>query len=398
VTTIRIVFGVMLVLAATTAAAQGRVETGRACPSCDSLDIAAEGERARAIARLVGELADHQSTVAQLEALLRELTEGARSLQERRELETRLATTRKLMIGAEQALRETCGDSTTPRGSIGAVFITARRGAPGDSAGGRGQYPVVFSVTPGSPAARAGLVSGDTVVRIAGRDPRSQEVAGLLEPGKTVEIRLRRGDGALEDVRVAVAPRAGTLFGPCTRSTFILRGFSSPAGTALGRGSRTAVVAARPSAGTGGGPTPSSPEAMRARAEQMARAGEETMLLLGPSTFGAFRRGGQMVGGADVHMLSDGLRAALQLTESDTGAIVVSVDPDTPAGVSGLRSGDVITRVDGRTLTSLDVIVRAVTGSRSRRVQLDVLRAPAARPGGDARGQRRVLVPIVLRW
>jgi hypothetical protein len=68
--------------------------------------------------------------------------------------------------------------------------------------------PVVEAVDPGSPAARAGVQAGDTLVAINGLELRDHAVSypALLVPGTTLRLQLRRG-GALQQRSALVAPR-----------------------------------------------------------------------------------------------------------------------------------------------------------------------------------------------
>lgn len=70
------------------------------------------------------------------------------------------------------------------------------------------EYPVVEAVDPGSPAARAGVQAGDTLVALNGTDLRQQAVryAALLVPGESVVLQLRRG-GKARMRTVVVEPR-----------------------------------------------------------------------------------------------------------------------------------------------------------------------------------------------
>jgi hypothetical protein len=372
-----------LALLVTSAGAQGRTPERRACPSCDS--VAAERGRTRTIGALVTELAQHQMSLASLRRRLASVAADPLTLAQRRELETQVAATQAEIAGVERSLLERCGgDSGLPRGSIGAVFMTAT-----DSLR-RARHPVVYSVTPGSPAFRAGMVPGDTIILINGRDARTQS-PGFLEPGETVEIRLLRDRGQRHDIRVSVAPRSGLLVGTCgSPGAFLFTGPRSWSGfgSRVMESSRTGVVPDHPPE-TGQSQLRSWPDPTDVRIEA---------LILGQSVFGSSRSGSQVLAGADLHMLNDGLRAALSLAPGDTGAFVLAADSTSPAGVSGLRSGDVIIRAAGQKVRSLDIVVRAIIDAPARRVHLDVLRAPAARPGGDARGQKREEVVVMLRW
>jgi S1-C subfamily serine protease len=59
----------------------------------------------------------------------------------------------------------------------------------------------------------------------------------------------------------------------------------------------------------------------------------------------------------------------------DSAVMVSSVEPDSPAGRAGLKSGDIIVALDGATIAGADDLVRALTGDKiARNVALDVLR------------------------
>ena len=67
-------------------------------------------------------------------------------------------------------------------------------------------YPEIASVDPSSPAQRAGLSPGDTLMAYNGRDVRREEISmtRLLVPKATVRVRVRR-DGKVKDLPVVVA-------------------------------------------------------------------------------------------------------------------------------------------------------------------------------------------------
>src|SRR5579862_6047439 len=69
-------------------------------------------------------------------------------------------------------------------------------------------YPAVASVEPGSPAARAGIRFGDTIIAYNSRDVRNHPIAinRLLQPNTRLAIRLRR-DGDVKDIVVNIARR-----------------------------------------------------------------------------------------------------------------------------------------------------------------------------------------------
>jgi hypothetical protein len=67
-------------------------------------------------------------------------------------------------------------------------------------------YPEIASVDPSSPAQRAGLYPGDTLMAYNGRDVRREEISmtRLLRPKATVNVRVRR-DGKEKELPVVVA-------------------------------------------------------------------------------------------------------------------------------------------------------------------------------------------------
>jgi hypothetical protein len=99
---------------------------------------------------------------------------------------------------------------TTQRGVIG--IMTQSVEEPGTPARQR----VVMDVVPESPAARAGVMPGDTILRINGLVATSQVMNAPLEPGDTVVLRIRR-DGRERDVTVVAAARSAQF------ETFTLR-------------------------------------------------------------------------------------------------------------------------------------------------------------------------------
>jgi serine protease Do len=234
-------------------------------------------------------------------------------------------------------------------------------------------YPEIVSVDPSSPAQRAGLAPGDTVVAYDGRDVRDSEISmtRLLRPKATVRVRVRR-DGRVRELPVVVAEaparirirrndemrdaqQSWTIFGP-------------PAGA--------------PSPGL---PVPAS---QPARATPSARATPATpMLPRTPMTPlpPVFELAATGVAGAQLVTVSEGLERSLGLR---SGVLVTSVPVGSPAGESGLREGDVIVRVDAqpvRTVLQVRQLVARAAEDGARAVDLEVIRSK----------QRRT---ITLRW
>ena len=71
-----------------------------------------------------------------------------------------------------------------------------------------GEPFILIGVRPDSPASRAGLMNGDALVAIDGRDPGEPEAFfPNLAPGRHYRLRIQRGDRELELELVAGPPR-----------------------------------------------------------------------------------------------------------------------------------------------------------------------------------------------
>lgn len=203
-------------------------------------------------------------------------------------------------------------------------------------------YPRIALVEPGSPAERAGVAEGDTLLALNGSDVRSSELelTALLVPGRRLSVRVRR-EGRPLDFRVVVAP---------TPAYVISRMMPMP------------EVPGMP-------PLPSMP-AMTAMPEWRALSAMSATPLDG-------------VAGARLESVSQGLGRALG---TKYGVLVLQSAPGSPAYESGLRDGDVILRAD-------QLPVRSVSDLRQTLEEAD----------GD-KGVRLVLLrehkqrEITLRW
>jgi hypothetical protein len=100
-------------------------------------------------------------------------------------------------------------DPSRPRGAIGMTWsytpvrpIVIR---PGEQPAPMNIYPAVSRVTAGSPAERAGLMVGDTIVSANGRDARLGRIFPDGTPGTEYTVRIRR-DGAERELRLIIGP------------------------------------------------------------------------------------------------------------------------------------------------------------------------------------------------
>jgi hypothetical protein len=203
------------------------------------------------------------------------------------------------------------------------------------------QYPKIAMVEPDSPAERAGILEGDTLLAFNGSDVKSEiSLTKLLVPRSRIMVRVRReGDPMNLPVTVGEAPEY------YVRRTTPLpsRGSIGVATTVTPEPSRPGTYPSRPM--VVGGPTP--------------RAGG-TMWIVNTG-----------VAGARVETISEGLGKTVGVKE---GVLVIRAEPGTPAHRSGLRDGDVILRAAGRTVATVNALRQAVESSEDESITLTILR------------------------
>jgi serine protease Do len=230
-----------------------------------------------------------------------------------------------------------------PGGWVGIVMTTGI--GTSTSSGGMvfNDYPVIESIDPGSPAQRAGFQSGDIILSLNSQDLRKNPIPlqSILVPGQKVVFRYKRDD------------RERTL---------------------------TLTVAERP-LGTSGhtevsiiGPVPSGPAV---RGQREVSISTRTGAIMTPAiTLAPVIRGpgspSILLAGAELTQLNDGLREALRMKGS--GVFVVNVAMGTPAGEAGLKSGDVIVRVNRSLLETPSELAHIMRLSPEPLVRLQVVR------------------------
>jgi hypothetical protein len=194
-------------------------------------------------------------------------------------------------------------------------------------------YPVVVSVEPASPAERAGMLAGDTLVAYGGRDlVRDGPIAldRLLVPGERLVIRVRR-DGRSVDRAVVVGDRPDVL-------TFRSIGPAELRRPRIEERQGTRVYVRTAPQGWGGRVATSSggargvgvaPEALEAPPAAMA-----VVPAVPPVPYAMLGAGGPAtLAGAQLIALDGDLREALAASAAaDGGVLVLKVLPGTPRG------------------------------------------------------------------
>jgi C-terminal processing protease CtpA/Prc len=191
------------------------------------------------------------------------------------------------------------------------------------------QYPRIALVEPSSPAERAGIVQGDTLLALNGTDVKDNEISltKLLVPDTKIVVRVRR-EGNPKDVKVLVGE---------TPEYYIERGRAIP--------SRTPTPSA---------PVEAGPQRVRVVPVPSAPMGHATAPSQAPTVW-IFNDG---VAGARVETINEGLGRALGTPQ---GVLVITATPGTPAYRSGLRDGDIIVRASGRSVATVRGLQRIIS-------------------------------------
>jgi len=226
-------------------------------------------------------------------------------------------------------------------------------------------YPVVSKVEPRSPAAKAGVKTGDVLIKFDSHDMRGGaiQMKKWLKPGAPFVLQLRR-DGQLKQVRGTLQQR--------------------PEGW-----KELAIVSITPSQdielrarGIGGEPLPSPGRLMRTRVPSP----EPLPSVLVPAM--GYGGGVYPFAGAEFTALNDDLRDALGVKTS--GVFVTNVMEGSPARTAGLRGGDIIVKADGTKVHGPFDLVDAIRNADSRNttthaIELQILR-------------KSKLQTLTLRW
>ncbi len=222
-------------------------------------------------------------------------------------------------------------------------------------------YPVIESVEPGSPAYRAGLEAGDTVIAYNSEDLIRQDIvlSKILKPGSQLRVTVRR-NGNTRDVDVLVGRRPQVLDNPLVRVAGPTRSV-----TVVSSGT---PVAPKPPKGKST-PVPAQPAPAPA---PPAAAGP---VIWGPSATSA-------IAGAEIVRLNEALGETFGVK---SGVLVLNVGGGTPAERAGLRGGDVIISANGNEVAAPQALSLAVRRARDRQVSLEIVR--------KSRKQT-----VVLRW
>jgi S1-C subfamily serine protease len=213
-------------------------------------------------------------------------------------------------------------------------------------------FPAVVGVEPNSPADRAGISRGDTLLAYNGRDVRTElNLTEMFAPDRRLAVTVRR-DGSTKDFTVVVAEaspmimerRLSSLLEPSLPAQFVV--------TTRGGGAGMAA------AGAGG----LSPSVRPSRAEGVSVVGPRRVAPLMMATG---------VWGAELLALKPELA---KVFGASRGVLVVDVPPGSPGHRMGLRVSDVIVKLNGVDVVSIDDLRVRLARMQEKTAELEILR------------------------
>jgi C-terminal processing protease CtpA/Prc len=245
----------------------------------------------------------------------------------------------------------------------------------------------------GSPADKAGVKKGDRIIRIDGKAVSLTMFDGLarsLQPGDTVRLKVS-ANGREKDVTLIATERPAQYATPF-EDIVIMRGdsamkmaraFMDSARIRIEAPGRDSILLRR-----FGGNVSILRDKMLAdsllmgdirifrdslplgfKFEMIKPGDRPTFEMSVPHIEMITSRTG--VAGAEFTELNAGLS---QYFGTSKGLLVLRVGPGTPAAQAGLEAGDVLTRIDGRDVESIDQFRTAIFRNREASIKLDVIR------------------------
>lgn len=321
--------------------------------------------------------------VSQLQRASNE-AERDRMVQELRTVRMRLNTTGIEGTELRRKLSSLCNEDQKPNGWLGVLLdgdVELRKSSDGEVSSRYLDYPTIVSVEPGSPAAKAGLESGDRVLILDGRDLRiaNVDISSMLRPGARLPIRVRRGMEG-KSLQIVVERRPDSFQPPCQWMDQSIAGAlrevpneddfivpvppdaPPPPESSTRMGQRPIVT--RP-------PTPPSPVRPPSPAEGWF-----------PLVYSFSGTGTPTIAGATVTAMNEDLGQPFGV---EHGLLIIKVLRGTPAEQSGLRGGDVIVAANGSAIAAPVALLRAINNAGARELQLSIVR-------------RKKQLTLALRW
>lgn len=324
--------------------------------------------------------------------LLRELAATPENeIGTRRSIEQQLARTAREAFAVMSVIEARCLEQRVnpPRGHLGVAIDISTEVNNGEVV--RSQTTVA-SVEPGSPAATAGILAGDELIGIGGRNAATAipRLGEILEPGRRIVLRVKR-DGSERDIPVTVGDGTPRMDPACPEYERVVAPLRMGVAARVwvmdsvdGRGQRVVTLRrALPSPP----PVPGQPSTVAPAPAGAVTATTPPPPPVPPSTPGVYVFGvtrgatGEFAyfNGAQLRQLDDDWRNVLGIRSGTEGVLVNEVAPGSAAAAAGLRSGDVIIAVDDTPAPSPLLVVRMLSLEDRTENRLRVIRARETR-------------------
>lgn len=324
--------------------------------------------------------------------LLRELAATPENeIGTRRSIEQQLARTAREAFAVMSVIEARCLEQRVnpPRGHLGVAIDISTEVNNGEVV--RSQTTVA-SVEPGSPAATAGILAGDELISIGGRNAATAipRLGEILEPGRRIVLRVKR-DGSERDIPVTVGDGTPRMDPACPEYERVVAPLRMGVAARVwvmdsvdGRGQRVVTLRrALPSPP----PVPGQPSTVAPAPAGAVTATTPPPPPVPPSTPGVYVFGvtrgatGEFAyfNGAQLRQLDDDWRNVLGIRSGTEGVLVNEVAPGSAAAAAGLRSGDVIIAVDDTPAPSPLLVVRMLSLEDRTENRLRVIRARETR-------------------
>lgn len=299
-----------------------------------------------------------------------ELPEASRGLlsTQLRRVEAQLAFAEEARNSLREKLVQLCAPSRQPQGWLGITFQS--KFVMDVRPDGMQQthfygYPAIESIEPGSPAEKGGMRRGDVLLTFAGRDLQDAALVfqELLKPGARLPMRLRRGLET-KTMTITIEPKPVDFQPTCAWEDDILASELRPV-------PRVRVLRAPGARGQGYSfetRTGEPPNVVLRMPEDSSERGA-MFIFTNPSSTTVWA-------GAEFAPLNSGLAG---VTGVDRGVFVVDVALRSPAAISGLRGGDVVTSAEGQPVnnpTELRQVMERAAENRELRLQIIRLKRP----------------------
>ena len=293
---------------------------------------------------------------------MREAASGEKADPERmRVLQRSLELIARRNAGLASAIQLQCSRQpmTEPPGYMGVQFeetvVSRQNNEP--AVYELGSRPTIASVTPGSPADKAGIHRGDVVLSIGGQDAHRIQLENLLKPGTRVNVRLKRA-AETKSFDVLIEKRPDDYgFATCTRADDVM-GSESP----------VIMFVPRPSTATASGAMPRTPMVRPPEVATVRTRPGYSFQFTTPGTGGMFSG---IFAGATIRSLTADTRELLGV---EAGILVAEAPARSLARESGLRDLDVVVAVNEAPVTSIMGFLRLVNDCEDGNCKLLIVR------------------------